>query len=86
MESESLLDDAISVAEVEMGEPTTNNMVATNDVSTITDDSQTAPIEIDAPADSPAQATQAAAQAAQPVMEAAPAAAPAEAAPQAEAP
>lgn len=45
---ESILDDAISVAEVETGEPTAQNMVATNDVSTITDESQTSPIEIDA--------------------------------------
>lgn len=63
MESESLYDDAMSVAEVETGEPTTNNMVATNDVTTITDDNQTAPIEIDAPADTPASAAQAPAQA-----------------------
>ena len=48
MEMESLLDDAISVAEVETGEPSKENMVATNDVSTVTDESQTAPIEIDA--------------------------------------
>ena len=47
-EMESLLDDAISVAEVETGEPSTQNMVATSDVSTVTDESQTAPIEIDA--------------------------------------
>lgn len=45
---ESILDDAISVAEVETGEPTAQNMVATNDVSTINDESQTSPIEIDA--------------------------------------
>ena len=45
---ESILDDAISVAEVETGEPSAWNMVATNDVSTVTDESQTAPIEIDA--------------------------------------
>ena len=39
MEMESLLDDAISVAEVETGEPSKENMVATNDVSTVTDES-----------------------------------------------
>lgn len=36
---EGIFDDAISVAEVETGEPNTANNVQTNDVSTITDDS-----------------------------------------------
>lgn len=36
---ESILDDAIAVAEVEMGEPKAQEMVATQDVSTVTDES-----------------------------------------------
>lgn len=46
-EAEAALDDAIAVAEVETGEPAATEMVATKDVSTITDETQVAPIEID---------------------------------------
>jgi len=46
-EAEAALDDAIAVAEVETGEPSTQEMVATKDVSTVTDESVSAPIEID---------------------------------------
>lgn len=37
-EAEQSFDDAIAVAEVEMGEPGANEMVATKDVSTVTDE------------------------------------------------
>ena len=38
-EMESILDDAIAVAEVETGEPKAQEMVATQDVSTVNDES-----------------------------------------------
>ena len=44
------------MAEVETGEPNANEMVATKDVSTVTDDSQVAPIEIDASGQAPSVA------------------------------
>ena len=48
-EGEYAFDDAIAVAEVEMGEPSNNAMVSTQDTTTVTDDSQVAPIEIETP-------------------------------------
>ena len=56
--TEDALDDAISVAEVETGEPSPTNMAQTSDVQTVTDESQSSPIEIDAPADAPPAAAQ----------------------------